>query len=186
MRAASTSRNSCCAVLRILVLVLALSAGPAQALAPLPETVIRAMPDLRLAGTGRLRWFGLHIYDAALWAQGGLFDPRREHVLDIRYARNISGQRLTQTSLEEMRRLGFEDETTLERWAKEMARVLPDVTKGERLTGVHRPGVGAEFYHDGRLTGAVADAEFARAFFSIWLDPRSREPGLRRSLLGSR
>jgi hypothetical protein len=173
-------------MLRILVLVLALSAGPAQAAAPLPETVIRAMPDLRLAGTGRLRWFGLHIYDAALWTRGGLFDPGREHVLDIRYARNISGSRLTQTSLEEMRRLGFGDQTTLDRWAQEMTRLFPDVRKGERLTGVHRPGVGVEFYHDGRLAGTVSDAEFARAFFSIWLDPRSREPGLRQSLLGSR
>jgi hypothetical protein len=30
----------------------------------------------------------------------------------------------------------------------------------------------------------VADAQFALAFFSIWLDPRTREPELRESLVG--
>jgi hypothetical protein len=174
-------------MLRLLLLALALTAAwPAQAIAPLPDAVARALPDLRLAGTGRLRWYGLHIYDAALWVRDGLFDPRREFALDIRYARNVPGQRLARTSIEEMRRLGFSDQARLQHWEREMARVFPDVGKGERLTGVHRPGMGAEFYHDGRLAGVIADADFARAFFSIWLDPRTREPGLRQSLIGSR
>ena len=34
---------------------------------PLPEQVADDFPNLRLAGEGRLRWLGLHIYDAALW-----------------------------------------------------------------------------------------------------------------------
>jgi hypothetical protein len=32
----------------------------------------------------------------------------------------------------------------------------------------------------------VSDTEFARAFFSIWLDERTREPKLRAALLGQR
>jgi len=173
-------------MLRVLLLVLALTTAlPAQAIAPLPDTVVAALPDLRLAGSGRFRWYGLHIYDVALWARDGRFDPRREFALDIRYARNVPAQRLARTSVEEMRRLGFGDEARLRRWEREMARAFPDVEKGERLTGVHRPGTGAEFYHDGRLVGVIADADFARAFFSIWLDARTREPGLRHSLIGS-
>jgi len=40
------------------------------------------------------------------------------------------------------------------------------------------------FYNQHRLLGAIDDPVFARAFFSIWLDPRTREPQLRARLLG--
>jgi hypothetical protein len=150
----------------------------------LPEQVAKEFPDLRLAGEGRLRWFGLHVYDAALWINGSRWNEDREFALDIRYARDIKSRRLVQTSLDEMRRLGFGDEHRLEQWAEQMTRVLPDVRKGEHLTGVNRPGAGTEFYHQGRSVGTIADPAFASAFFSIWLDARTREPGLRRSLIG--
>jgi hypothetical protein len=34
------------------------------------------------------------------------------------------------------------------------------------------------------LLGTIDDPVFARAFFAIWLDPRTREPQLRNRLLG--
>ena len=64
-----------------------------------------------------------------------------------------------------------------------MARVLPDVQKGDRVMGVHRPGVGAAFWMNGKPTGEIRDAEFARLFFGIWLAPTTSEPGLRTALL---
>lgn len=167
-------------------LLLALIVPVAVAALPLPEPVVKEFPELRLAGEGRLRWLGLHVYDAALWVNGGKWNPEREFALDIVYARALSGKRLTVTSIDEMRRLGYGDEASLARWSKQVARVFPDVRKGDRITGVNRPGVGAEFYHQGRLTGRIDDPEFARAFFAIWLDERTREPGLRQSLFGAR
>lgn len=152
----------------------------------LPEPVAKEFPDLRLAGEGRLRWFGLHIYDATLWISAPRWSEKQNFALDIRYARDFRGSKLVQSSLEEMRRLGFVDEALLQKWADELTRVLPDVSKGEHLTGVYRPGLGADFYHQGRLAGTIADPELARAFFAIWLDERTREPGLRRSLIGSK
>ena len=71
-------------------------------------------------------------------------------------------------------------------WDLEMTRVIPDVRKGEHLTGVNRPGAGAEFYYQGKAIGSIADTEFARAFFAIWLDARTREPELRQFLIGSK
>lgn len=167
-------------------LLLALIVPVAVAALPLPEPVVKEFPELRLAGEGRLRWLGLHVYDAALWVNGGKWSPEREFALDIVYARALSGKRLTGTSIDEMRRLGYGDGASLARWSEQLARVFPDVRKGDRITGVNRPGVGAEFYHQGRLTGRIDDPEFARAFFAIWLDERTREPGLRESLFGAR
>jgi len=152
----------------------------------LPERLAKEFPDLRLAGEGRLRWFGLLIYDASLWVSGARWNGEQEFALDIRYARDIKAHRLVEASLDEMRRLGFGNEERLGKWAGEMTRVLPDVRKGEHLTGVNRPGVGAEFYYQGKMAGAIMDPEFARAFFAIWLDERTREPGLRQSLIGSK
>jgi hypothetical protein len=166
--------------------LLALMVPVVVAAMPLPEPVVREFPELRLAGEGRLRWLGLHIYDAALWVNGAKWNPEREFALDIRYARNLSGERLAGTSIDEMRRLGFGDEARLARWSDDLARVFPDVKKGDRITGVNRPGIGAEFYYQGRLTGRIDDPEFARAFFAIWLDVRTREPRLRESLFGAR
>lgn len=152
----------------------------------LPEQVALDFPGLRLAGEGRLRWFGLHIYDASLWIGGARWQPDRQFALDIRYAREVKAQRLIETTLDEMRRLGFGDEMSREKWSAEMARVFPDVKQGERLTGVNRPGAGVGFYHQGKVVGSIDDPGFATAFFAIWLDSRTREPGLRRSLIGAK
>lgn len=152
----------------------------------LPDSLQRDLPNLKLAGEGRLRWFGLHVYDAALWVNGSRWEQDREFALHIRYARKIESSHLVGASIDEMRRMGVRDEARLARWREEMARVFPNVRKGESITGVNRPGVGAEFFHEGRPTGLVRDPEFARAFFDIWLDPRTREPGLRNSLFGAK
>lgn len=131
-----------------------------------------------------MRWFGLALYDATLWVPGPRWQWDQPFALDIRYARSFAGARLADTSVDEMRRLGFADEERLRRWGDAMARVFPDVRKGDRITGVYRPDEGAEFFHNGRSTGAIRDPEFARCFFSIWLDARTREPKLRAALLG--
>jgi len=106
------------------------------------------------------------------------------HVLSIRYARAISSERLVSVSLDEMRRLGFNDEAQLARWGEALAAALPSVEAGDTLAALHRPGEGAQFWHQDRPTGEIRDPELARAFFAIWLDPRTREPQLRARLLG--
>jgi hypothetical protein len=141
---------------------------------------------MRLIGSGKMTWFGLHIYDVALWARGRTVDFSQAFALAIRYSRDFDGERIAQRSVTEIERLGFRDETKLARWGREMARIFPDVSAGDKLTGVYLPGAGVQFYHQDRPIGTIADAEFARAFFSIWLDPRTREPGLRERLIGLR
>ena len=54
---------------------------------------------------------------------------------------------------------------------------------GDRLVGLYQPGQGATFVLRGRTVGTVADAEFARLFFGIWLSPLTSEPTLRAALL---
>lgn len=172
---------------KIAMLLIVMLMMPAGAMGiSLPEQVVKETPGLQLAGKGRLRWLGLLIYDASLWARGANWDAGQDFALDIRYARDIKSTRLIGTTVDEMRRLGVVDERKIAQWTEQMARVFPDVSKGQHLTGVNRAGIGADFYYQGKFAGAIADPEFARAFFAIWLDPRTREPGLRKSLIGKK
>jgi hypothetical protein len=137
-------------------------------------------------GQGRLKWFGLHIYDARLWAAEGSFAFDRPFALALRYARDFKGARIAETSADEIARLGFGTAEDRERWTAQMKRIFPDVAAGHELVGVNMPDRGVRFYHDGRRVGEIDDPEFARAFFSIWLDPRTRAGELRTALLGQK
>ena len=144
------------------------------------------LPQARLLGQGSFSWFGLPIYSANLWAASGEDVFARPFALELTYQRQISRERLVQTSLEEIRRMqgAAVDESRMQRWAQEMHQAFVDVQAGRQITGVYLPGQGARFYVDGELRHSVADEAFARALFSIWLGPQTRSPELRLALLG--
>lgn len=167
----------------LLAFLIALAVAPARA-QTLPSSAATLVPEARAAGQGRLRWFGLHIYDARLYVSGQGFRQTAPFALALRYARELDGTRIADTSLDEMRRLGFGDEADHRRWREAMRTLFPDIKRGDELTGVALPGRGAVFFHNGRRIGEVDDPEFAQAFFAIWLDPRTRATDLRRELLG--
>jgi hypothetical protein len=171
-------------MLRLALLIcLAVPSLGAQAI---PDAVRGLANNWRESGRGEMRWFGLKLYDAELWLSGSRFDADKAFALNLTYAREFAGARLASRSIDEMQRQARLDPAAATRWLAELARVLPDVKEGEKITGVYLPGRGAAFYHEGRLSGEIADVELARRFFAIWLDPRTREPGLRKQLLGVR
>jgi hypothetical protein len=141
----------------------------------------------RLQGEAAFRFFGLRIYQARLWTMPG-FDPDRPAaqpaLLELTYQRELKGEAIADRSLNEMRRAGGFTEAQAERWLAQMRRIFPDVRDGDRLAGLHLPGEGARFWLNGRPAGAVADPEFSRLFFGIWLAPTTSEPALRLALLG--
>lgn len=163
--------------------------APASASTPserLPTTVAaQAGAELAPAGRGRLTWWGFEVYDAALWtARGFRVEQFASHpfVLELTYQRDFSAAEISRVSLQEMRRHGAIDPSQAERWQSQLAAALSDVKRGDRIAGVHRPGQGAAFFHNGRPTGEVADAQFARLFFSIWLGEATSAPALRQAL----
>lgn len=149
----------------------------------LPGALVAAGPWQQQGG-GEARWLGLRLYDAALWVPGGRWDWGAPFALSLRYARSFSSERLVDSSIDEMRRLFAPEDGVLARWRAELAQAFPDVEEGDVLVGEYRPGQGAAFYSGGQLRLEIVDAELARSFFSIWLDPRTRSPELRAQLLG--
>jgi hypothetical protein len=133
-----------------------------------------------------MRYLLWDVFDAALWVPPGFAVKQFvEHpfALELRYLRKFSGAELVASSLQEMRRVRALDPAKEASWSAAMRSAFPDVEPGDRITGVHRPGVGARFFVNGRLQAVVDDPDFSRAFFGIWLSPDTSEPRLRNALL---
>ena len=153
-----------------------------------PAEVAAEWPQARQLGSGRLRFMGLRVYDARLWAPGVLRADdwaARPFALELVYARALQGASIASRSLTEMRRQGPFDDGTSARWLAAMTAAFPDVKDGDRLTGLHRPGDGARIFHNGALQAEWRDPVFARHFFGIWLAPQTSQAALRDDLLGA-
>ncbi|NDY91967.1 chalcone isomerase family protein [Ideonella livida] len=164
------------------------ASGTAEAGAPWPELAGAWPQSARRLSQARFRWLGLAIYDIELWAPQPVAAEaalRQPLALALRYQRALSGVRIAERSLDEMARGGPMPPELTARWRQALVRALPDVAEGDRLTGLHLPGQGARFWHNGRPTADWPDAEGAARFFGIWLAPHTSAPELRRQLLGA-
>ena len=160
-------------------------AGHARSDLVAPPELLDELPGANWRGGGVMRFMGMRIYDARLWSPATVTGDGASQplALELIYARSIKGDLIVSSSLREMQRVGtFSDEQSA-RWAKAMAPLFPNIKAGDRITGVQRPGQSARFFYNGSLRGEVADAEFTRLFFGIWLSPRTSDPQLRQQLL---
>jgi hypothetical protein len=146
----------------------------------------KEMPMAKLIGSGEFTWWGLSIYTAKLWQETSSFNPQEKFSLEITYHKTISRDRFVETSIDEIKRLHgskFSPET-LAQWRLHMQKSFTDVKSGDQLIGVSVPNYGCRFYSNKKLIAEIPDEKFAAAFFSIWLDTRSKDSDLRRHLLG--
>lgn len=135
----------------------------------------------KLQGSGKLTWWGLHVYDASFYRMGSLSSP--DFALEMRYQKSFSGASIANRSMEEMKRLGVPDEQAAF-WGRELTSFLPNVESGQTLAAIYSPKQGTIFYHDGKRIAQIPGSEFPKAFFRIWLDPKTSAPKLRLELLG--
>ena len=161
------------------VLAASLGLGSAQALEP-------SLPGAEPSAAVRMTVWGFDVYDAKLWTRPG-FAPtqyaRHAFALELQYLRSLKGEAIAQRSLDEMKRQTPIAEPQGQAWLKAMQNLFPDVRQGDRITGVHKPEQGAEFWLNDRLLGQVNDPQFARLFFGIWLAPQTSAPDVRKALL---
>ena len=150
---------------------------------PLPPAVVAIAPGLRVLGGGEMTFFGLSIYDGWYWVDGPGWPADRAYAIDLHYRRSLDGVLIARRSVDEMEKLHRGTEAQRERWGEAMARIFPNVAKGDRITGLHLPGT-VRYFLNGAPIGEIADAEFAQAFFAIWLDPGSSRADFRKKLLG--
>lgn len=171
-------------------MVLGLMAAPpvlADTTVPqLPAEVVQATPQLHVLGQGVLRFVFWKIYDIALYGSGPAWRDDAPYALAVVYARSFTGAEVADEGVKQMRHLGYQDARQLDRWREDMLKGFPAVHPGDQVAAVFSPPDATDFYVNGRLTADIHDLAFSRAFFGIWLDPRTSEPKLRRALLGER
>jgi len=143
--------------------------------------------ELRGAGLFRWKWF-VKVYAAALYVPGGAapFDP----VADV-------ARRLEFSYLVGIERDGFgvaADEllkgnyppaaiAPLRERIDRLHAAYVDVKPGDRYALTYVPGQGTELSHNGRRLALIEGADFARAYFAIWLGERPLDDGMRDRLL---
>lgn len=142
----------------------------------------------KLRGQAHMRWFGLLLYEARLWTLDA-FDSRQwadqRFALELVYARSFEGVKIAQTSLELMQAQHGKAAERDRQWLAWMQQSFPNIQAKDRLLGLHQGAKeGCRFVHNRQVRLDIPDAHFAKAFFGIWLDPRTTEPALRRSLIG--
>lgn len=150
-----------------------------------------ALQDMTALGQGSLSWFGLPIYDAALWSGRGDFERwgfGQRLALRIDYHRNIKAARLAERTRKEWNRLEGQLDlpaaTVRDHWLSEVEAIWPDVAPGDFLVTIVEPGGPSAFFGPQGLLGVIDDPDFGPTFLSIWLHPETSRPDLRAALIG--
>lgn len=138
-----------------------------------------------LSGSGVFSWSVFRLYRASLFVQDSL-DSGKPFALMLSYLRRVTALQIADTSSGEFARLGFGCEQDRARWHAQMIGLLPDVGLGDTLVGLFVPEQRVTFFDAGHCLGSMEDPLFVKAFASIWLDPRTQGPALRKALLGNK
>lgn len=150
---------------------------------PLPTVVSQVQPQLHRIGQDKLTFLFWKIYDIALYTSGSVWKPDEPYALAVIYNRHFTGPEIADEGVKQMQHLGYQDKDELSRWRSDMLKGFPSVVPGDRVAAVFIPPDEVRFYINDNMTADIKDSGFATAFFGIWLDPKTSEPKLRRTLL---
>jgi hypothetical protein len=176
-----------------IVLLLALTAAAHAASKPsFPAVVeahgarmtLRGEALLRVGYVFRVYWAALHVGEGVP-TEAVLNDvPKR---LEIVYLRNISAADLIKAGDGMLRRhLKPAELAAIQSRVDDINRLYRNVRAGDRYTLTYVPGVGSELAFNDEPLGVIPGADFAGAYFGIWLDPRTDYKDFHAALLGRR
>ena len=181
------SSNNMRALLSKLILLSSLLFTCSQSLAasePAPDFIQAELgPSTQLVGSGTLRWFGIRVYDAKLWAANGRYQADQPHALQLTYGHDFRAEELAKEGGKQLRKQGIDEARSL-RWQTLMQQAFTDVKAGDNLTAILRPDRSLAFYSNGTVTTVINDTEFSQHFLDIWLGSKTTEPKLRLKLMG--
>lgn len=164
----------------VAAMALAFSAGAAEAR---PPEVERALSGAQLVGQARYQVVAWTLFDAALWTEDGAFSWERPFALTLTYRHSFSSDALSDRTIVEMARRGAAHAP--DRLGALLRTCFPDVSPGDRITGVSTGPDSAIFHHNGRQLCQIEWPGFRRGFFGIWLDASGQGRSFSAQLLGN-
>lgn len=168
-------------LLAALLLFLLANNGKAMANDP-PEFIKNHVENPELVGQGEYQRLFWKIYLARLYANDGIYKAANPFALQLEYQRNINAKDIVEMSIELIEDQGISDQSKLVNWQIQLAEIIPDIRKGDRLTGIHVDGM-SFFYMDDQPIGEITDSELSQYFFDIWLGEKTTAPELRKKLI---
>jgi hypothetical protein len=154
-----------------------------------PKTAKLKELEIPWRGGAVYRYLGFKVYTAAFYAgpevrssEAALGDvPKR---LVLHYHRKIDKGSIVEASEKMLDKNPSIDKASLDESLKKFYSWLEDVKKGDRFQLDYIPGIGCELRFNGELRGTIPGADFARAYFGIWLSDHSINGKNRDRLLG--
>jgi hypothetical protein len=144
---------------------------------------------LSLRGTGRLKWKGLiSVYDLGLYLQQDQSSidvisdvPKR---LEFHYIVTIAAKDFGEAAAPYLEKNVSTDELKkLQNRINAINSLYRDVKSGDRYTLTYIPGKGTELAWNDTVLGLIEGADFAAAYFRIWLGEHPMSESMKRSLL---
>ena len=117
------------------------------------------------------------LFDAELWTHGrSAFDWNAPFALSLTYRQNFSAGMILWATVSEIERMSGRSSAELGVLEAKLGACLPSVRQGDRITGFPRGADRVDFTLNGNAICSVSHPDLTRLFFSIWLDPRARDP----------
>lgn len=154
------------------------------------EARVEAPEPLVLQGAGVLRWRSLiRAYAAAFYLPPGIATDRAlddvPKRLEIEYFWDIEGPDFGRAASQLLvERLGTEGIAPLRERLETLHARYESVQPGDRYALTYRPGVGTELSKNGRSLAVIHGADFASAYFGLWLGDQPIDARLRDDLRG--
>ncbi|MCR6660577.1 MAG: hypothetical protein NVV72_14990 [Asticcacaulis sp.] len=144
-------------------------------------TPLTFVPQPGLVGSGRLNILTVPVLDISLFAPQSHWRPDRPYALQVTFLRDLEARRMAGHIRDEMQHIGAGDAGRLELWTRELEAVLPDMRRGDVLTGVRDQGARSSFFTVTDLWGISRKMDFQRLFlaFAWGLGHLSRSCGRR-------
>ncbi len=139
-----------------------------------------------LIGQAKFTYWGIDIYQASLWSSDSNLSPEqwdsKPLALELLYLRDFKGADIAKRSIDEIHGQSPLPKPKAQAWQKNLESLLPNVGKGQTLTGIYLPNAGMQLMFDGAYLGEIKDPELAKKFFDIWLSKQTSAPDLRKKL----
>lgn len=148
----------------------------------------KRLNELPLRGQGEAYYLGLfHLYDAALYQSdpGSPLADDTPRCLEICYRREFTAAQLTEAAEALLARQGATRSATVEQGVQAIHEAYLGVDEGDRYRLCYLPENGTELALNEQSLVNVPGAEFAAAYFGIWLGDAPISDDLRQQLLNT-
>lgn len=153
------------------------------------DTYFLGEKRLALRGGGLKRYLGFKTWISCLYLEehldssNALSDVPKK--IEIEYLLRIPSEEIARATY-----VGIKNNITKEEYLRIQDKInlanslWPDVKRGDRYEVIYSPEQGTFFVFNGKLQRVIDGADFARAFFSIWIGNNPIDRRLRKQMLG--